>query len=76
MKLGFIKPDYPDEKRVALLPGHISDFENQLIVETGFGEYLDISDADYTTKGCTVRSREEIFKECDSLFSIDFHVIN
>ena len=30
MKLGFIKPTYPSEKRVALLPQHITnDFENE-----------------------------------------------
>lgn len=70
MKLGFIKPDYPNEKRVALLPEHINEFENQIVVETGFGEYLDIIDADYVTKGCTIGSRDEIFRECDTLFSL------
>jgi len=70
MKLGFIKPDYPNEKRVALLPEHINEFENQIVVETGFGEYLDLIDADYVAKGCTIRSRDEIFRECDTLFSL------
>ncbi len=70
MKLGFIKPNYPDEKRVALLPVHINDFENQILVETGFGEFMDIPDADYKAKACSVMSREEIFKECDTIFSL------
>jgi N5-(carboxyethyl)ornithine synthase len=56
MKLGFIKPNYPNEKRVALLPEHIKDFENQLLVETGFGEYMDIPDTDYKAKACSVKS--------------------
>ena len=70
MKLGFIKPDYPNEKRVALIPEHIKEFENQLIIETGFGEYMDISDTDYIEKGCTVISRAEVFKECNTIFSL------
>jgi N5-(carboxyethyl)ornithine synthase len=70
MKLGFIKPNYPNEKRVALLPEHINLFENELIIESGFGEYLDIPDDEYKTKGCTIKSRTEIFLECDTLFSL------
>ena len=35
MRLGFIKPTYPGEKRVALLPEHITaDFENELLLRT------------------------------------------
>jgi len=70
MKLGFIKPNYTGEKRVALLPEHIQNFENELVIETGFGEYLNISDDEYKAKGCTIRSREEIFMECDTLFNL------
>jgi N5-(carboxyethyl)ornithine synthase len=70
MRLGFIKPNYPNEKRVALLPVHIKDFENELIIESGFGESLDISDAEYEAKGCTIKSREEIFTECNTLFNL------
>jgi len=70
MKLGFIKPNYPKEKRVALLPVHIRDFENQIIVESGFGEWMDIPDEDYKVKGCIIQTREEIFRQCDTLFSL------
>jgi len=70
MKLGFIKPNYPNEKRVALIPEHINNFENELIIETGFGEHLDIPDSDYIAKGCMIKSREEIFAECDTLFNL------
>ena len=42
MKLGFIKPNFPNERRVALLPEHVNDFPNEIIVETGFGDYLNI----------------------------------
>ena len=70
MQVGLIKPLYPYEKRVALLPGDINNFSNDLIVETGFGNYLNISDAEYISKGCRINSRNEIFKVCDAIFCL------
>lgn len=70
MKLGIIKPSYPNEKRVALLPEHIINFENELVIETGFGYFLDIPDSEYQKKGCIIKSREEIFDECDTIFNL------
>ena len=70
MKIGLIKPNYPDEKRVALLPEDINDFENELIVESGYGEYLDVSDDDYIARGCKIKTREEIYCECDTIFNL------
>lgn len=70
MKLGFIKPNYPSEKRVALLPEHIKNFENEIVVESGFGEYLDIRDDEYINAGCKILTREEAFKTCDAIFSL------
>lgn len=70
MKLGFIKPNYPNEKRVALLPKHIKNFDNEIIIEEGFGSFLDIDDADYSKAGCLIMKRENIFKECNAIFSL------
>lgn len=70
MRLGFVKPNYPNEKRVALLPEHIVDFDNDIIIETGFGEYLDFKDQDYIDAGCQILSREEIFETCEAIFSL------
>ena len=71
MKLGFIKPTYPGEKRVALLPEHITpEFENELIIETGYGSNLGITDCDYEAKGCKVDSRKNIFETCDTIFCL------
>ena len=71
MKLGFIKPTYPGEKRVALLPDHISPgFENELIIETGYGANLGIDDAEYVAKGCTIDTRAHIFQDCDTVFCL------
>lgn len=71
MRLGFIKPTYPDEKRVALLPEHITNsFENDLYIEKGFGDYLGIADDAYKRKGCIITDRSDVFKECDSVFCL------
>lgn len=81
MKLGLIIPNHPNEKRVALLPEHINNFENEIYIERGFGKSLDIDDIEYVKKGCVVLSKEEIFKTCDGIFSLknikkdDYHLI-
>ena len=70
MRLGFVIPTYPGEKRVALLPEHIDSFDNELIVEKGFGANLDIADGSYAEKGCKLVEREEIFSSCDAIFCL------
>ncbi|MGM9806394.1 MAG: hypothetical protein ACI3Z7_08215 [Candidatus Aphodosoma sp.] len=71
MKLGFIIPAYPSEKRVALLPEHITkDYENELVIEEGFGGTLSIEDEEYMQKGCIINSRENIFRNCDVVFCL------
>lgn len=70
MKLGFIVPNYPGEKRVALLPEHIDKFKDQIIIEENFGKNLNISDEEYRNKGCIISTRERIFSECDVIFSL------
>ncbi len=82
MRVGFVIPTYPGEKRVALLPEHITDdYENQLIIETGFGANLGIADAEYQAKGCQIDTRENIFNSCDTIFCLkllspeDYHLL-
>lgn len=71
MKLGFIKPTYPGEKRVALLPEHISsDFENEIVIEAGFGSNMSIEDSEYLNKGCIIDTRTNIFATCDTIFCL------
>lgn len=69
-KLGFIKPNYPGERRVALLPEHIVDFENDIYIEKGFGALLDIDDEEYIKRGCTILERKQIFEQCNNIFSL------
>ena len=70
MILGFIKSNFPGERRVPLLPEDISDFENELLIETGFGSLLDISDEEYKEVGCKILSKEEVFKQAEAIFSL------
>lgn len=70
MKIGMLIPTYANEKRVALLPEDIHQFDNELVVERGFGQSMDIPDEAYEKKGCVLADRETIFKECDVLFSL------
>lgn len=70
MKIGFIKPNYPNEKRVALLPKDINNFKNELYIEKGFGSIMGIADEEYVEKGCVTMSRAEIFKRCHAIFSL------
>lgn len=65
-KIGFVRPNYPNERRVALLPKHILAYRekihyNKIIVEEGFGSSLGISDEEYKSVGCEVVSRREVF---------------
>lgn len=70
MKLGFIIPTYPGERRVALLPHDIDSFRNELYVETGFGKALGIDDEAYVEKGCRISLRADIFAKCDAVFCL------
>lgn len=70
MKIGFIKPNYPFEKRVALFPEHVQASKNEFVVETGFGANLDIDDAEYEQAGATILSRAEVFRTCDIIVSV------
>lgn len=70
MILGLIKSNFPDERRVPLLPEDIKDFENELIIEAGFGTLLDIQDSTYERMGCQIMSREEVYKRSDGIFSL------
>lgn len=70
MKLGFIVPDYPGERRRALLPAHIDRFPNEITIESGYGHILGIEDAAYVRKGCRVASRDEVYRHCDAIMHL------
>lgn len=66
-RIGFVKPNYPNEQRVALLPEDILKHReatcyDEICIEKGFGYWLGISDDDYLEVGCRILSRHEIFQ--------------
>lgn len=69
-KIGFIIPTYPNEKRVAIIPQHISRIKDQCVFEHNFGKNLNIDDSEYIKAGATISSKENIFETCDYIFSL------
>lgn len=70
MILGFIKPNFPNEKRVALLPEDLEINNNQILIEKGFGSFLDITDEEYIKKGARILEREDVITQSEALFSL------
>lgn len=70
MKVGLVIPSFPNERRVALLPQDINAFPDELIVETGFGKTMGITDEAYRARGCQIANREEIFSSIDVVFAL------
>ena len=70
MKIAYIKPSYLNEKRIGLLPKHLQycSSEDERRFEKGYGENLDIPDADYGEGGGY--SREELFAWADVIYCI------
>lgn len=70
MKIGFIKPTFPNEKRVSLLPKHIKNFPNEIYIEENFADILNIKDEEYIKKGAFILSKKEIYAKCDAIVTL------
>lgn len=70
MSLGFVIPNYPNERRVALLPSDIKNFKEKIFVESGFGRNLGIDDSEYIKKGAKILNRKEIYASCEAVFNL------
>jgi len=71
-EVAFVRPNYPGEKRVALLPedvGHVLKAGISPVIETGFGASLGVGDLEYVEAGARIASREDAF-HVDILFSL------
>jgi len=65
--ISFVKPNYEGEKRVSLMPEDILSvadniYYERVIIETGFGEHLGITDSEYENLGCIIADRSSCFK--------------
>jgi alanine dehydrogenase len=61
MKFIFLKPP-PSEKRVSILPqetGKLSALGCDVLIESGFGEAIDVSDNEYVEKGSRLFENRE-----------------
>ncbi|NER47551.1 MAG: hypothetical protein F6J92_12775 [Symploca sp. SIO1A3] len=70
MKIAYIKPTFPNEKRVGLLPKHLPycSTEDERRFERSYGESLEISDTAYGKAGGY--SRESLFSWADVIYCI------
>lgn len=72
--IGFIIPNFPDERRVALLPKDILAVRGKIIyddifIEEGFGLAVGISDVEYRNVGCKIVPRGVCFDQ-SHIFSL------
>lgn len=70
MKIGLIKTSLKEnERRIPLLPRYIqqvdSSIRSDLYFESGYGLDFGFEDKTIAELGCKIRSRSEIFNECD-----------
>jgi len=74
MIVGVPRETFPGERRVALVPGTVSNLTKaglEVVVEAGAGVGAGYPDAEYTTKGATVVSdRAEVFRSADILIQV------
>lgn len=70
MKIAYLKPNFPDEKRVGLLPQHLiyCHSEDERRFEAGYGETLGIPDSDYC--GVGGYTRKSLFEWADVIYCI------
>lgn len=69
MKIAVLKEDHPRDKRVSLVPTSVKtlvDVGAEVLVESGTGQGIGISDEDYQTSGASVvTDRESLLREAD-----------
>jgi len=74
MVVGVLKEAYPGESRVALLPEHVARLSHagaSMVVQSGIGSSLGISDESYGKAGASVAAdRKGLLEEADLLLSI------
>ena len=73
MKIGVLKENKPNEKRVALTPSAVTKIKklgHEVSIETDAGALSNFFDAAYQEVGATISSIDDIFK-CDILLKIN-----
>jgi len=74
MKIGVVKESFPGERRVALVPGVLSQLMRagpEVLLEPGAGAAAGFLDEDYTAKGATMAAdRAEVFAQADVIVQV------
>lgn len=70
LSIGVIKTSRkPNERRLPIHPGHLSRIDEglrpRIFLEVGYGDDFEVSDADLAHQVGGLRTREELFAECD-----------
>ena len=72
LKTGVVKTSLkPYERRVPIYPEHVSwiplELRSNMSFESGYGQDFGMSDSYFTDLGCSIASRDELFRACDLL---------
>ena len=74
MIVGVVKETFPGERRVALVPGVLTQLRRagpDVLVESGAGEAAGFPDETYTAKGATIAAnRQEVFDKADVIVQV------
>ncbi|HID22561.1 MAG TPA: Re/Si-specific NAD(P)(+) transhydrogenase subunit alpha [Planctomycetaceae bacterium] len=74
MKVGVIRESFPGERRVAVVPGSVTDLKKaglEVVVEAGAGAAAGFGDEAYRQQGASVvASRQEVFAQADVLLQV------
>jgi NAD(P) transhydrogenase subunit alpha len=71
--IGVLKETFPGETRVGLIPAVVANLKRiggEVIIEPGAGFESGFTDDEYTSKGATVASRDDVFAKADVIVQV------
>ena len=74
MIIGAISENKEIEKRISITPDIAKKYIAngfQILIETGFGYHLDISDDEFLKEGCKIEKKENVLKQSDILLQLN-----
>jgi len=74
MIIGAISENKEIEKRISITPDIAKKYIAngfQILIETGFGYHMDISDDEFLKEGCKIEKKENVLKQSDILLQLN-----
>ena len=68
MIIGSISEDNEIEKRISITPDIVKKYIGsgfEIIIESGFGSHLGISDNEFVKEGCKIEKKENVLKQSE-----------